>query len=322
MLVTQSTRNKVEALAIAVIQDSEPVKLASHPRWVVLKTSDPSADPDDRSYAGMFLVGEQARLYQEALQALEDEEAVEHLTRAALDEALFALVWEFDPARFRKQARSVIREKVSDFVSNLTVPPTHFEVAYSIDNIDLRGVSLTIGDVVFREFTPCLAEQWGFDNVGDLLRKEANRIVGQPVGIVACRGRTAQKAAERALGSFERALNTLRVAAGSFPRRRILDRQLLQSRGQLRVIRETSPQARLISTGGGAITDPLDLELASELLNSTNDFVNKLAPLYNGVAQVHFRDALLRCVDRIGVSITRQNSRSLYGFGGSVNYER
>ena len=307
MLKSQRTRNKVEKLANAIIEGAGTEHPTPYPGWMVLKTSDPFADPDDASSEGLFLVGKQARLYQEALQALEDEEAVEHLTRATLDEALFALVQALDPARSEKPNRSAIREKVSDFFSDLVVPPTHFEVAFSVENVNFDAGSLTIGDVIFREFTPDLAKEWEFDKAGDHFRKALCQIVGLPVGIVASQGRSPQKAAERALGSFERAPNTLRVGVGSFTRTRILDRQLLQRRGQFRVTRETSPQPKLISTGGGLITDPLNLVLSGVLLNSANDFVNKLAPLYCGTAQGRFRDALLRCIDWIGVSITRQN---------------
>ena len=307
MTESHHTRSKVEDLVKAIIEGPETEHPMPHPGWVVLKTSNPYADPEDRSYEGLFLVGKQARLYQEALQALEDEEAIECLTRATLDEALFALVWYFDPTRSGKANRSVIRQKVSDFFSDLVVPPTHFEVAFSVENVNLNAGSLTIGDVVFREFTQELAQEWQFDKAGDFFRKALFEIIGLPVGIVAVEGRSPRKAAERALGSFERALNTLRVGVGSFTKTKILDRQLLQRRGQFRVIRETSPERKLISTGGGLITDPLNLVLAPRLMNSANEFVSKLAPLYDGTAQGRFRDALLRCIDWIGVSITRQN---------------
>ena len=130
------------------------------------------------------MVGEQARFYQEALRALEEEEAVEHLTRADLDEALFVLVRDLESTKSGKLNRSAICRKIGDFFSNIVAPPTHYEVAFSVENINLNDASLTIGDVVFREFTQELAQEWEFDKARGLFREVLCRIVGLPVGIV------------------------------------------------------------------------------------------------------------------------------------------
>ena len=223
------------------------------------------------------MVGKQARLYQEALQALENDEAVEQLTRATLDEALYALVRDLDPTRSGKAGRFPVSRRVRQFFSDLVVPPSHYEVAFSIENINLNAASLTIGQVVFREFTQELAREWEFDKANDLFRKEVFRIVGHPVGIVSIEGRSVRKAAQRAQDSLDRALNTLRVSAGSFTRTKTWDRELQQRRGQFRVIRETSPSIRLISTGGGPISNPIELVLMPRLVDSMNEFIGELA---------------------------------------------
>ena len=303
---TQQTRSRVESLANTINEGTETEHLTTHPGWVVLKTSNPYADPEDGASEGLFLVGKQARLYQESLKALEEEEAVEHLTRSDLDEALFALVRDLEPTRSGKLSRSAIRRKTGDFFSNLVVPPTHYEVAFSVENIDLNDALLTIGNVVFREFTQELAQEWEFDKASGVFREVLCGIVGLPVGIVTIQGRSARKAAERAQDSFERALNTLRVSIGSFTRTKTWDRELLQRRGQARVMRETSPEPKLVSTGGGLITDPIDLVLTSQRMDSANEFIGKLTPLYDGTIQGRFRDALLRSIEWIGMSITRQ----------------
>ena len=306
MTESHATRSKVENLANAINQGSETEHPTTHPGWVVLKTSNPFAGPEEESSEGLFLVGNQARLYQEALRALENYEAVEHLTRASLDEALYALVRDLDPASSGKVNRSAIRRKINDFFSNLVAPPKHYEVAFSVENIILHDASLTIGDVVFREFTQELAQEWQFDKASDFSREVLFGIVGLPVGIVTVQGRSARKAAQRAQDSFERALNTLRVSVGSFTRTKIWDRELLQRRGQACVIRETSPEPKLISTGGGLMTDPIDLVLTPQRVDSANEFIGKLTPLYDGTIQGGLRDALLRSIEWIGVSITQQ----------------
>ena len=306
MTESQVTRSRVESLANAINQGPDTEHPKTHPGWAVVKTSNPFADPKDGASEGLFLVGEQARLYQEALKALEEEEAVEHLTRADLDEALFALVRDLEFTRSGKLSRSAILRRIGDLFSNLVVPPTHYEVAFSVENINLNDASLAIGDVVFREFTQELAQEWESDKARGLVREVLCRTVGLPVGIVTVQGRSARKAAERAQDSLERALNTLRVSLGSITRTRTWDRELLQRRGQARVMRETSPEPKLISTGGGPITDPIDLVLTSHRVDSANEFIGKLTPLYDGTIQGRFRDALLRSIEWIGVSITRQ----------------
>ena len=303
---SQQTRAKILNLANAIAKGPETELPSTRPGWAVLKTSNPFANPEDEASQGLFLIGEQARLYQEALQALENEDAVEHLTRANLDEALYALVRGLDTISSENTERRVIRQRVREFFSDLVVSPTQYEVAFSVENISLNGGTLTIGDVVFREFTSELAQEWGFDKARGLIGQELNKIIGQPAGIVTVEGRAAGKAAERAQASFERALNTLRVCAGSFTWTRTWDRELLQRRGSFRVVRETSPEAKLLSTGGGPITGPINLELTPQLMDSANEFIGRLTPLYDGTIQGRFRDALLRSIEWIGVSITRQ----------------
>ena len=58
MSESQQTRSKVENLANAIIEGPEAEHPTSHPGWVVLKTSNPLADPEDGSSEGLFLVGD------------------------------------------------------------------------------------------------------------------------------------------------------------------------------------------------------------------------------------------------------------------------
>ena len=307
MPVSQSTRSKVENLANAITERSEAEHPMLHPGWMVRKTSNPFADIEDGSSDGLFLVGKQARLYQEALQALEDDEAVEHLTRATLDEALFALVRDVAPARSGDPNRPAIRQRVRDFFSDLVVPLSHYEVAFSIENIKLDAIPITFGNVVFREFTQQLAQGWGFETKTGLFRERLLAIVGQPVGIVRVSGRSPSKAAERAQGHLDRALNTFRVCVDSSTRTRILDRQLVQRRGEFRVIREISPESRIISTGGASISEPMTLDFTGLLAESTNGFLERLTPLYDDTIKEGLRDALFRSIEWVGVSLTREN---------------
>ena len=307
MPVSQSTRSKVVNLANAITERTEDEHPTLHPGWMVLKTSNPSADTEDGSSDGLFLVGKQARLYQEALLALENDEAVEHLTRATLDEALFTLVRDVAPARSGNPNRPAIRQRLRKFFSDLVVPPSHYEIAFSIENVNLDAASINFGNVVFRKFSEQLAQDWGFETKTGLFRERLLAIVGQPVGIVKISGSSPSKAEKRAEGLLDRALNTFRVCVDSFARTRILDRQFLQRRGEFRVMREISPEPRIISTGGASISEPMTLNFGGPLAESTNEFLKRLTPLYDDTMKEGLRDALFRSIEWVGVSLTREN---------------
>ena len=305
MTVSQSTRKSIDDLAKAIVEGLE--KDYSMPGAVVLKTSSPVPDIEGNEPNGLFLIGREARLFQKALGSLQNDPAVEHLTRANLSEALIALAQDLESNRPRTKSGSALRQRINNFVSDLARPLIRFEVAFSIESVTFPMETLTFGDVVFREFTLEVAEEWGFPKATSLSRKMHDKLVGQPVGIVTVDAGSSKKAAERAQESLERALNTLRFCIGSITRTPVWDSQLLQRRGQFRAIREVSPQKKFVSTGGGRTSTPIDLEFAESLAGSTAEFMRQLAPIYDGTIQARLRDALFRSIEWIGTSITRES---------------
>lgn len=185
-----------------------------------------------------------------------------------------------------------------------------YEVAFNVERIKLATDPLTIGEVVFREFSPELAKDWDcaeFDGASrKLLQEELDNLTGRPVGVITVDAGSAEKAVERAQECFDRALNVLRVSISSCPHWLIDDRMLLQRRGRFHVVRRLGPEARPVRTGSDLGFRPLDADLSGELAKSTKNFMRQLSPLYDGTVQGDIRDSLLRSIEWIGTSITRE----------------
>ena len=306
MTIDNSTRSKIQNLVDAIVKQSDKDSFMSAPGWAVIRNPKPSpaGEIDD---PGLFLVGDEARLYVEALRSLETDEAVEHLTRAELDGDLTMLVQDLDTNKEQLIKKSARRQRIAEFVTKLSKPPEKYEAAFSIEWAKFPIEPFIIGGVEFREFTQELAIEWGYETVNDFFQEMFDDIIGQPVGIVTVYAGTFEKAADRAQASLDRALNTLRVICiGSAKRVAFWDEQLLQRRGKFRVIRKVEPDTGAISIGGGRIRNPIALDLTGRLGNSIAENADLLSHLYNGKVSDKFRDALLRSLEWIGVSITRE----------------
>ena len=291
MKLEQSTQAKINKLAESINDEPLDIKPSSHSGPVLVKTQ--SAGNVSRMFT---LSGMQAKLYLDVLESLGKEIVLEHLTRAELDNALTGLVVDLDSNS--QQAPREIRQRVDAFVSEIARLPLDYEVIFVIEPIILNSESLTIGDVVFQKLTHEIAEEWKFAK---------GEFTNQAVGIVKVKAGTAGKALERAQILFDRALNILRVCiSSSNPKLMIWDKQLLQRR-RLSVIRQLGDQSALVEARPDRGFNPLQVEVSGVLADSTNEFIERLTPLYNGTIQDSLRDALLRSLEWIGLSITRED---------------
>ena len=184
---------------------------------------------------------------------------------------------------------------------------TTYEVMFKIERITFGCEPLAIGNVTFQNLTSEIVETWKADSENALLSL-FDDAGNQPIGIVKVDDiSAANKAAEYALDEFDRALNILRVCVGSFRSTTIYDEQLLQRRNGLAAIRQVKPQPQLVEISPGRKFGPIDLGLSGTLADSTNEFIGKLTPLYGGTIQCDIRDTLLKGIERIGMSITRDH---------------
>ena len=294
MKLEQSTQAKINKLAESINDEPLDIKPSSHSGLVLVKTQ--SAGNVSRMFT---LSGMQAELYLDVLESLGKEIVLEHLTRAELDNALTGLVVDLDSNS--QQAPREIRQRVDAFVSEIARLPLDYEVLFVIEPIILNSESLTIGDVVFHELTPELAKEW---------KLTKNELTNHAVGIVKVKAGTVDKAFARAQKIFDRALNILRVCVGSFSPispMLIQDTKLLQRRNGISVVRQLGDHAVHIEVFLDMNFSPHQIEVSGMLADSTNEFIERLTPIYDGTIQDSLRDALLRSLEWIGLSITRED---------------
>ena len=105
---------------------------------------------------------------------------------------------------------------------------------------------------------------------------------------------------------FDRALNTLRFCISSFPPAVIHDQELLQRRGRFYVVRQIEPEVGPVLPCWEGFRS-IDRDLDGALAESTKCFIEQLSPLYDGTIQGDICDALLRSIEWIGTSITRES---------------
>ena len=298
----------IDRLAQDVIKSSGRDASAAQGSWVEGHLSVVGSDRPN----WLFLVGETVQLYFEALAALESDPVFEHHTREDLDEYLAALGHDLVINRGQMSSSRARRERIQRFFDALAQPLVPYEVVFDVEGIRFGSDFLTVGEVVFREFGPELATGWDYTKAEgasfqELLRKTLAELASKPVGIVTVQAGSARRAVGRAQGYFDHALNTLRLCIGAFPWAVVYDQELLQRRGRFFVIRQLEPEVRPVQIDGSDRFQRMDCDLAGPLEESTKDFIERLAPLHDGTIPGWLRNALLRSVEWVGTSITREH---------------
>ena len=267
-----------------------------------------AAVADDQQGTGwLFSGGRAGELYLKALDSLETDPAFENLARADLDNELKDLLRDLVVTREQMKTSSEIRKRATAFLDKLARPLGKYEVAFGVERMNLGSGSLTVGDVVFQKFSAELARDWNYSEIPDGSREFLDDLVNQTIGIVTVNAGSPRKAVERAVAVLDRALNTLRVCVVFSNPVRISDRWLLQRRGELHAVRQVDPKTRPVEWGVARGFRPVSLDLSAPWTESTKDFIGRLGPLYDGTIQGKLRDALLRSLEWIGMSITRES---------------
>ena len=311
MTVENSTRNRIDKLAEIIVESSDEGPSASRGSLMarVIPDSVSIDEGDDPTWLSLY--GEAVHRFFEALDALEKDRAFEHLTRKELDAELAILSYDLVVKRKGMKSGSVRRERINRFFSTLARQLIPYEVAFNVEGIKFATDPLTIGEVVFREFSQEFASDWDCVKAEGpsrkVIQKELANLTGRSVGVVTVHAGSAEKAVERAQGYFDRALNILRFCISSFPPAVIHDLELLQRRGCFHAVRRLEPEVRPVRTGWERGFQPMECELSGPLAQSTKCFVEQLSPLYDGTIHGKLHDALLRSLQWIGTSITRQN---------------
>ncbi len=306
MVVDNRTFIRIDRFTQDVIKSSGKDASAPQGSWTEGHISAVGSDRPN----WLFLAGETVQLYFEALAALESDPVFEHHTREDLDEYLAVLGYDLVVNREQMSSSRARCERIRRFFAALAQPLVPYEVVFDVEGIRFGSGRLTVGDVVFREFGPELAKGWDYTKAEgsfqEILRKTLAELAGQPVGIVTVQAGSARRAVSRAQGYFDCALNTLRLCIGAFPWAVVYDQELLQRRGRFFVVRQLKPEVRPVRIDGSDRFQRIDCDLAGPLEESTEEFIERLAPLHDGTLPGWLRDALLRSIEWIGTSITRE----------------
>ena len=310
MKAKRETLERIEEFARVLVEhSSEELSTWQEPwefrKMIAVPKEVVATDRQETSW--LFLGGKAGELYLKALDSLETDPAFETLARADLENELDDLLSDLSVNWDQMKTSSEIRKRATAFLSELARPLGKYEVVFGVERMNLGSGSLTVGDVVFQEFNTELAQDWNCSVIPDGSQGFLDDLVNQSVGIVTVNAGSHHKAVERAVVVFDRALNTLRVCIVSSTPFAISDRWLLQRRGEFHAVRQVEPKTGRVEWGAARGFRPVSLDLAAQWIESTRDLVGRLEPLYDGTIRCKLRDALLRSLEWIGMSITRES---------------
>ena len=306
MTLQQSTSAKIENLAKEIIEGPRDDKSTAHYGYMVIVTSSYNPDDDRGLSDGLLLKGSTARLYQESLDLLGQDNAVEHLTSANLRDALTSFAVRLESDKETLRGRGARRARIAEFIAEIAKPLSTYEIAFTVDGVAFGDEDiLKIGDVEFRTFTSEMAEEWDLESFPSRLPIPDAEVIGLTVGILKVQAGTLEKALERGEEALDQALQILRTSIGFYRPSQIYDFQLHQRRGDLRVIRQLDPETKLWRGWKGR-RGPLETQLTGDLLDSTRSFTAQLSPLFDDSIPRKLRDAVLRSLEWVGTSVTRE----------------
>ena len=306
MTLQQNTGDKIENLAQNIIEGTGDDEPTAHYGYMIIVTPRYNPEDDQDPSDGLLLRGETARLYQESLDLLGQDSAVEHLTSGNLRDALTSFAVRLESDKETLRGRGARRARIAEFVAEIAMPLSTYEIAFTVDGVVFGDEDiLKIGDVEFRTFTEEMAEEWDLESIPSTLPIPDDEVIGLTVGILKVQAGTLEKALERGEETLDQALHILRTSIGFYRPSQVYDFQLHQRRGDLRVIRQLDPESRLWRGWKGR-RDPLETQLTGNLLDSTRNFTAQLSPLFDESIPPRLRDAVLRSLEWIGTSITRE----------------
>ena len=303
MALRNQTRQALLELAKALLTPSSQTD--SLPGSLVM--IGPQVVPDsgsDEQMQGACLTDREADLYLRALHLLEQDEAVEHLKPTTLSESLSDFAYNVWSAP--TQGSPSVRKRVEGFIASLARPLAEYDVAFTVDHITLGEQTLTVGEVQFQEFTREMAHAWGFVETNEHDKALLSEALGKVLGIVTVSAGTQEKAVERARQLLDRALSMLRVCCSFLLLGALYDESLLQKRGQFYIVRNRSQERNRAGVGWQRGFSPLDLHLTEKTGVKVAESIASLESIHDGTIANPLRDALLRSLEWIGTSTTRE----------------
>ena len=254
-----------------------------------------------------FLLGKQtAALYVRALNELR----LELVPSRADDPEVFKALWELfkevvsDPAAYQRKGK--LRERLNAFERLWESPLSAFQIAYSVDHLDLGSESISVGPVTFRTADENALAEWGVDEAyRSSWRSEDSRVGSRSIAY------TQVEAADRRL-VFETgkplvldAVNVLLLAAlKGFESRAEIDELLQWRLNGHWAVKAADDESESSYIGYHRPFRPLVTNLSATVTSGLNAL--PVADLLGSALPQDIRDRLLRAVRWISHSVTHE----------------
>lgn len=300
----QATRDRIANLARYLIEapltDIDAMNRDSHLEKVF--------SVDDEPYARhLYIDGEGVNLYLGALDALEKDRICEHIDRSTIDKELATLAYDLLQDQAGMRNGSVYQQRLNRFFLAITGPLLTYEVVFRLEGITkFPADPLTIDSVVFQGFSQELTRINSQSE--STFQRQIEEFIGQPVSIVEIEAGSTEKAVSRAREYCNRALNTLRFCiVTSHNYWAVQDRELLHRLSERWLIRQTLPEKSQWYPGWKLGFRSIERDISERSGEMIRLLTQRLNPLYDGSISPKLRDRLLRSIQWIGISITREN---------------
>ncbi len=276
-------------------------------RWGAIPATllpSPAGALPSKGTPGFRLTIDETRLYQDCCHALAAEPELEHLVigrkkEREVEQPLWELVCDLFVNREKYKDSGRRNERLRVFVSEITVPHEDYEVIFNVDHLSMDEGELAVGCVTFFRLDDQRALAWG---VPEYLLEGS--VAGKTVGRVRVRAGSSKTAVPRAKEKIDSALSVLRVCGA--PMRLIHDSQLQQRRGQHHAVKKLSRSDGCPLGGWERGLEPFDLELQGAILDHFSEEMARLQPILDGAMPRALNDRLLRALEWVSASITRE----------------
>jgi hypothetical protein len=241
----------------------------------------------------LIMVGEDYRLYKQALHRVSAEKEMEHLTARDF----------VDRRRYRKD--KVRAQSIQDFLTRIQKPWQEYEVMAVIHDLDLKVRLLEIAGVRLRTLSPQAALDWGLRG-SPLVEQFAEDLVGKTIAVAEAEAGSARRAAEKARPKIDDALHTLRFALAGSILANIPDVNMLFRRGESVAVKARST-ARVELIGWQREFKPIGFEIRRHTAEPVRRYLQPINAVIEGQTPDKLRSRLLRALHWIGTSVTHES---------------
>jgi hypothetical protein len=248
-------------------------------------------------------------VYEAARDELWRDPALANRSFSEVDSDVWGLLDDLTRSRQEYNDQESLDQRVEQFLRKLLRPTDQYDVAVEISSLMLPTVELALGPTTFTHFDWSWARKWG-------IRRKAEtgaELIGRAVGIVRVSAGSFDKAWELATNEIDTSLAVLRTTMVESNAFAPVDELFLQQRGRRFVTRRlTGDRGRQSGMHRGFAPVTLDLRKrqapqAGRIFAAASGMSATISPLYDNTYSASLTSALLRALEWIGSSITRDS---------------